>query len=41
LSMLDAEKYLPYLPSIIATAAISLARYTFQVSNQIFRIFLI
>lgn len=35
LTILDAERYLQYLPSIIATAAIAVARYTFQVTNFI------
>jgi len=30
LAMMDGERYLHYLPSVVATAAISLARYTFQ-----------
>ena len=31
LSTLDGERYLRYVPSLIATAAISISRYAFQV----------
>jgi cyclin A len=31
LSILDGERFLRYLPSVIAIAAIALSRYTFQV----------